>query len=664
MQSTRFHSLAFARCLIALAAAIWTGAFADELRPGPGLRVEGVPAVPASIDRSISRYNELRGQFLLGWHPERLEALVSRRGATTAQIFRITRPGEPPEQLTDFAEPIWNASFPRRAGNYFVFSHDEGGNERYRLHRFDLATRSSTPLSPPDKRTWAPTWSRHDSHLFYLAIDVGQRTESSQLTTEIRVVDARAPATDRPVAQLPGVGWTLTDISPDGRTLALVEWISATESYLWVVDRRSGERRRVTPRIDGEKVRYAAPSFDRSGRALVTSTDRGTEFRRLVAIDLRSGRLRTLAEHPWDVTWYVLSPDGRKVAYVTNEDGFGVLHLMDTASGRRIRLPPVPPGSIGNAQWHANGRILGFSVSTATEALSIHAIDLASGRVSRWSAPDPARVALGAFVDAELVRWKSFDGRMIPGFVFRPRADRFPGPRPVLIELHGGPESQWRPGFIGSANYWLDELGVALIYPNVRGSTGYGKTYVSLDDGMKREDAVRDVEALLDWIAADPGLDAQRILLTGSSYGGYLTLATATRQPDRIACAASDVGIANFVSFLENTESWRRDLRRVEYGDERDPAMRAFLERISPLAHAGRMRKPLLISHGANDPRVPVAEALRFAEAVRGNGIPAWTIVGLDEGHGFARRENISFLFAATVLFARQCLGLGVAGPS
>jgi dipeptidyl aminopeptidase/acylaminoacyl peptidase len=253
------------------------------------------------------------------------------------------------------------------------------------------------------------------------------------------------------------------------------------------------------------------------------------------------------------------------------------------------------------------------------------------------------------------VRWKSFDGRTISGLLFKPPA-RFTGPRPVVINIHGGPEGQSRPTFLGRNNFLIDQLGVAILFPNVRGSTGFGKTFAKLDNGRLREDSVQDIGALLDWLKGRPDLDASRVMVTGGSYGGYMTLAAATKFDDRIRASLSVVGISNFVTFLENTEDYRRDLRRVEYGDERDPAMREFLLGISPMNHAGRISKPLFVVQGRNDPRVPYTEAEQMVATVRGKGGPVWYLLAEDEGHGFAKKRNQDFQFFATVAFMQSFL--------
>jgi dipeptidyl aminopeptidase/acylaminoacyl peptidase len=275
---------------------------------------------------------------------------------------------------------------------------------------------------------------------------------------------------------------------------------------------------------------------------------------------------------------------------------------------------------------------------------------------TRWTESEMGGIPATRFVEPELVRWKSFDQREITGYLYAPDPAKFPGPRPVIVNIHGGPEAQFRPGFAGRSNYLINELGCAVIFPNIRGSAGYGKTFVKLDNGFQREDSYKDISALFDWIKTQPRLAADRVMVTGGSYGGHMTLAVSTYYADRIRCALDVVGISNLRTFLENTESYRRDLRRVEYGDERDPKMREFMERTAPLNNAQKIVKPLFVVQGANDPRVPKTEADQIVDTLKKQGTPVWYLLAKDEGHGFAKKKNADFQFYATVAFIREYL--------
>jgi dipeptidyl aminopeptidase/acylaminoacyl peptidase len=299
---------------------------------------------------------------------------------------------------------------------------------------------------------------------------------------------------------------------------------------------------------------------------------------------------------------------------------------------------------------------LAFSLTSAKSPSDVHSLDTQSGKVERWTESETGGLNPAGFVEPELVRLKSFDGLEISGFLYLPDARKFPGPRPVLVNIHGGPEGQSRPIFQARNNFWMTELGVALFYPNVRGSTGQGKTFVTLDNGFKREDTVKDIGAFLDWITRDSRFDKSRVAVTGGSYGGYMSLACMAHFSDRLRCGIDVVGISNFLTFLKNTQDYRRDLRRVEYGDERDPAMAEFLGKISPANHADQIRKPLFVVQGLNDPRVPASESQQMVKAIRDQGGTAWFLMAKDEGHGFQKKRNVDFQFCSTVLFLKQHL--------
>jgi dipeptidyl aminopeptidase/acylaminoacyl peptidase len=377
----------------------------------------------------------------------------------------------------------------------------------------------------------------------------------------------------------------------------------------------------------------------------------------LVRFEPHGGRIEPLtAAIPWDVERLDASSDHRMFAFVTNQGGRGVAHTFDAASGQLRDIAAPAGSSVIALQLSPDGRRLALTFTSSSETAAIDVVDLASGNATRWARSDTAGLDTARFGATQVVTWNSFDGRAISGLVTRPDARRFPGRRPVLIQIHGGPEAQARIGFLGRENYLVNELGITLIAPNVRGSSGFGKTFVGLDDGRKREDAVRDIGALLDWIATQPDLDASRVAVYGGSYGGYMVHAVAVHYSARIRAAIAVVGISHFVSFLERTETYRRDLRRAEYGDERDPAMREFLDRISPLTNASRIKVPLFVIHGRNDPRVAVSEAEQIARTVRGNGVPVWLMIADNEGHGFAKKENADYAFYARVLFLQRHL--------
>jgi dipeptidyl aminopeptidase/acylaminoacyl peptidase len=619
------------------------------LAPPDNLVLDNVPAIPASLAETAGRYAEYRSAFPSDWHPQRREMLIGTRFGNTYQTHLVKMPGGARQQLTFFTEPVYGGSFHPRGGDYFVFSRDVGGGEWYQLFRYDLATRNSTLLTDGKSRNLLGPWSTRGDQIAYTS------TRRTGQDTDLWVMNPADPKTDHLLTQLSGGGWSPEDWSPDDKKILLIEGISVNETYVWLVDTATGEKTALTPRKTDEQIAYSNARFSKDGKGVYLTTDKGSEFQRLVYIDLANKQMKVLTSNiPWDVDEFALSYDGKRIAFVTNEDGLSALHLLDTASGRELPVPKLPVGSVGSLIWHRNNHDLAFGLTTARSPYDCYSLNLTTGKVERWTTSETA-VNTEAFPEAELVRWKTFDGKMISGFLFHPPA-KFSGKRPVLIDIHGGPEGQSRPGFLGRDNYYLNELGIALIFPNVRGSTGYGKTFTKLDNGYLRQDSYKDINALFDWIPTRPDLDADRVAVTGASYGGHMTLAVSTFYSDRIRCSIDIVGMSNLVTFLEHTEAYRRDLRRVEYGDERDPKMREFLERITPMNNLDKIRKPMMVVAGKNDPRVPVSESDQIVAGLKKEGTPVWYLMAKDEGHGYQKKPNQDFLFYADVVFLQQYL--------
>ena len=626
------------------------------ITPGDNLLIDGVPPIPLKLAEEVQRYAEARPAGFADWHPSRREMLISTRFGNTAQVHRVTMPGGARTQLTFFSEPVGSARFEPQQGRYFVFSRDVGGNEFAQLYRQDLSDGRVTLLTDGGRsQNGGIVWSTRGDRIAYGS------TRRTGADRDLYVMDPADPNTDRRLLEVSGGGWYAMDWSPDDSRLLVAEFISIARSNLWIVDKATGQKTTLTDPAD--QASYTGGQFSPDGRGVYVTTDKGSEFQRLAHIDLGTKELTPLTtDLQWDVEDFDLASDGTTIAFSINEAGVSRLYLFDTASRTSRAVTGAPEGVIGTMRWHGNSRELGFSLASARSTSDVYSLDAATGGISRWTEGELGGLVASELSEPELIRWKSFDGLEITGFYYRAR-ERFTGRRPVIINIHGGPESQSRPGFLGRNNYYLNELGVSIIYPNVRGSSGFGKTFVGLDNGLKREDSVKDIGALLDWIATRPELDASRVMVTGGSYGGYMTLAVSTHYTDRIRAAVDVVGISNFNTFLKNTESYRRDLRRAEYGDEQHPETAAFFERIAPLNNAHKIRNPLFVVQGGNDPRVPLSEADQMVERAKENGSPVWYLMARDEGHGFAKKGNADYLFFVTVMFVRQYL-VGVTSSS
>lgn len=649
----------FAASLVAISGAAVNIASAQDavLPPPAALVMENVPAVPASLAAQVAKYTEFKPTAFTGWHPTKMEMLLSRRHKNTPQMYRLTKPGGQMELLTDYSEPVRSASYLPPDGKSYVFGKDTGGNEVLRVYRREFGAAEAVAISPDGLRVNSLSGSKDGKQMVYTTVPVNRQGSADKINTTLWIADPLKPESAIKLAEFEGGGWFGFSFSPDNKQLLYVEYVSANESYLWLFDIATAKSRRLTEKDGKDTVAYSGGQFSHDGKGLYAVTDRGSEFQRLNYIDLATGKHTVLTgDINWDIQSVDLSDDGKTIAFVANEDGNNVLRLMRTSDHKLMPSPKLPLGTIGGVEWHRDSTNLAMNVTSATSPSEIYSVNVKTNEVTRWTTHETMQVDAAKFVEPELVRWKSFDGRMISGFLYRAPAAKFPGKRPVLVNIHGGPEAQFQPGFMGRNNYFTDEMGISIIYPNVRGSSGYGKSFLKLDNGMLREDSVKDIGALFDWIATQKDLDAGKIAVTGGSYGGYMSLAVSTNYADRIAAAIDIVGISSFVTFLEKTESYRRDLRRVEYGDERDPEMRKFMEKIAPLNNASKIKKPLFVVQGKNDPRVPYQEADQIVATVKKNGTPVWYMTALDEGHGFAKKANADYQFFSTITFLSKYL--------
>jgi dipeptidyl aminopeptidase/acylaminoacyl peptidase len=638
---------------------------AKDVRESQGNRIsENLPAVPPELLEQLNRYQNTRGAGFAGWTKDGC-VLATTRFAETSQAHRVCAPLGMREQLTFYPEPIMSVGTapPGPARDGFVFGKDVGGNEFWQLYWFDLASRATTLLSDGKARNQDPLFSR-DGRQFAWSSTVRNGTDTDVWLMDRATQKKRALVTE-------GGNWEASDFSPDGKRLLVLRYVSANESYPGVVDLASGKLEMFP--VDGGKAAFGDFKFAPDGKSVYFVSDepsggQASEFQTLRFHDPESGEPpRVLsADIPWDVDAFEIADDGKHLAFVSNEDGIGKLHVLSLPDHRAVRLPELPVGVIGDFGFSPDGTRLALTLNTATSPSDVHVIDLADASLVRWTRSEVGGLDASTFVAPTLVRFPTFDQvdgdtsnnsrRTIPAFYYRPAKAPAGGKLPVIISIHGGPESQARPTFSPNFQFLANELGVAVLVPNVRGSAGYGKTYLTLDNADKREDSVKDIGALLDWIATQPELDARRVGVTGGSYGGYMVLASLMHYSDRIRAGVEIVGISHFGTFLENTEDYRRDLRRAEYGDERTPEMKTVFDRISPLNGAKRITSPLFVAQGRNDPRVPYTEAEQIVKAVRGNGQPVWFLMFNDEGHGFRKKANVDYYSAATMLFWKQHL--------
>ncbi|KGO93028.1 peptidase S9, prolyl oligopeptidase [Flavobacterium subsaxonicum WB 4.1-42 = DSM 21790] len=612
--------------------------------------VAKLPPIPVSIAQAVKPYTDARGAYLSAWHPAKKELLIETRFGNTTQIHQVKMPRGDRKQLTFFDEAPSGVSYQPVTGSYFLFTKDKGGDEFAGLYRFDYSTGKSTLLAgAPKSQNGNVVWNKSGTKILYTS------TRRNGADRDVYIMDPLHPEGDMKLLDVAGGGWDIADWSDDEKLVLLSNYVSVNEIHTYIYDMVTGKLTKFLPKKQ-ERAIYSGLQFTPDNKGIYLGTNVGSEFVKPAIADVATGKITHLVTTiNWDIDNYKITKEGKKAAFITNEAGASKLYIQDLNTKKYEPVTALPTGVITDLEWHNDGVTLGLAFGTSTSSSDVYDYNIQTKQLTRWTESELGDMNLDGIGEPELIKWKSFDGLEISGFLYKANK-KFTGPRPVIIMIHGGPEGQSRPTFLSRYNYYLNELGIDLIYPNVRGSVGYGKTFTDLDNGFKREDSVKDLGALIDWIGKQPGLDASRIMLMGGSYGGYMTLAGAFHFNDKIRCSVDIVGISNFNTFLKNTESYRRDLRRVEYGDERDAKMAAFFEKTAPLNNAQKITRPMFIIQGKNDPRVPYTEAEQMVGKIQANNGVVWYLMANDEGHGFRKKNNQDFMFYAVTNFVKEYL--------
>jgi dipeptidyl aminopeptidase/acylaminoacyl peptidase len=620
----------------------------EIISPGKNIETTGVPPIPGSLAREVDPYRGAYGLPLAGWNPIKREIWLKGLSSVT-WISSVKNPGATPETSSIYIKSsgIYDI-YLQPQNQYLAYTRDVDGNEQFQLYLYAISGGKSTLLSDGKTRSTEPVWSNRGDKIVYSS------APTAQLGVDLRLVNPFEPTSDRLMVQSSSGYLKAYDWSPDDKQVVYCDFSANVASTLWLIDVASGNKTLLSPKGSTGDL-YDNPQFSRDGKGIYVITDHDSDMRRVAYIDLASRKYTYVpSEARWDVEEFQLSPNGKLLAFLTNEDGISRLHVFDTEARKEIAVPQNKPGVLSDLKWNSASTEIAFNFKSAQTPNDVYSVNIETGKQEVWARSITNGVDTEKFAMPELIHWPSFDKRTLSGFLYRP-PNKFTAKSPVIIHIHGGPEEQFRPTFRYAQNYYLNELGVTRIYPNVRGSSGYGKAFLDLDNGLRREDAVKDIGALLDWIKTQPDLDADRVLVEGSSYGGYLALSTACNYPDRIKAAISDSGIVNLGGFITSTKGWRVELQRSEFGDERNPKTKKFMESTAPLNNANKIKVPLLIIQGQNDPRVPPAEAARLV-AVAKRRVPVWYILAKDEGHGFAQAANRDFQLYTTIMFVKEFL--------
>ncbi len=624
------------------------------------LVLEDIPPIPESLPPILSRYQNIRSAGFSSWSKNSKSIFIKTRLGPVTQLHRVDMPGGARYQVTFGDEPVGEVAL-QPGSNLIALTLDEGGDEFDQVYLLNPDDGLMRLLSDGEALNNRMAWDRRGKKLAY------RSTRRNGRSNDIWVQN---PESSNPATMLlateDGTLWKPVDFTRDGKKLLIQQFVSVADSRVYILNLPDGKLTLLAGDAENPSSNIAS-GFSRRDDSVyfVTNQHGGAAELANAVLDELPDITYVRSIDNWDITQFVLSPDRNRGAFVANVAGISRLYLFDPERLIYRRVEKIPLGLVTDLNFSPNSKRLGMTLNSAKSPNEAYVLELgrkplSSGKLTRWTFSEAGGLNTSKFSDPVALSFLSrvnVEGEEqeipIPAFAYLPPGR---GPFPVIIHVHGGPENQFRPRFNSQFQMWIDQLGAAVIAPNVRGSLGYGSYFITMDDKYNREASVEDIGALLDWIARQPRLDKDRVAITGASYGGYVALASAVRYSDRLRAAVDRVGITNFVTFLENTQDYRRVLRRMEYGDERDPEMRTFLERISPLNNVESIKIPLFVQQGSNDPIVPKSESDQMVKALREQGQTVWYMNALNEGHGYDKKENRDLFQQATFLFLQKYL--------
>lgn len=628
--------------------------------PIGNLLVEGIGDIPSAVSERLEQYQNIRSANLADWDASGKGLYITTRFADVAQIHYVSKVGAYREQITFFKEPITSVSTcPNPVKDGFLYSRDMGGNEQFQIYYYDRSSGNSTLLTDGKSRNTEYIWNKKGDKVAF------RSTKRTGRDNDFYITPLNNSSDTKLILENKGGGWRIVDWSQDENRMIVVNYTSINEVKGYLLEIASGKLEEINP--TDKQISYTNYKFSKDEKGIFLTCDEDSEYTTLRYYDLTTRKMSKIVDINNDVDIIELSGDGSKLAFVVNEGGYSKPYLMDTKTLKYSTLNLGSTGVITKMKFNKDNNRIAFGLSTPNQTSEVYVNDLKANQIERWTFSETAGLNPANFSPAKLIEYPTFDKdeqtdktRMIPSFLITPK--NASGKLPILIDIHGGPEGQSMANFVTRYQYWANELGIAVLIPNVRGSSGYGKTYLKLDNGILRENSVKDIGALLDWIATQPNLDASRVAVLGGSYGGYMSLASMTLYNDRLKCGVDLFGISNFVSFLKNTSGYRADLRRAEYGDERDPKMAEYFQKISPLTNIKNITKPMFVYQGENDPRVPLSESEQMVDALKQNGVLVSYVRANDEGHGIAKKANQDYTLAAISVFLKKYL-LGEVKP-
>jgi dipeptidyl aminopeptidase/acylaminoacyl peptidase len=626
-----------------------------ERKENGNIITEGIPEVADSLAEKIDQYQNARAAVCYGWKTDGQGLYILTRFAESAQIHYVKQAEGARTQLSFFKEPVKDIQVsPNKVQQGFTFRKDIGGNENNQIYYYDIKQGKSRLLTDGFSKNDNPVWNSKGTKFAFIS------NKRNKKDFDICVSGINKEENPQMLRQSEGY-WYIMDWSEDEQYLCLLNYLSSEQSYMYRYNISTQELMPINLSNERFSSGNLSAYFSTDGKGLFYSSNQSSEYLYLRYYDFTTKKDSILSRSiTWDVSHLFISYDRKNIAFAVNENGLHQFYFLNPQNLTYKKAEHIPPGGIHSACFSPDGTQLAISYNSPSQGKDVYVYDIQKRELLRWTYSELGEgISASNTVIAGSFYYPTFDSvngqrRQIPALIYKPTNKK--GPFPVIISIHGGPAGQSSPAFSASMQYVVNELGIVVIYPNVRGSTGYGKTFQALDNGYNRLNAVRDIGALIDWIGSQADLNSDRIMVSGGSYGGYMVLASMVEYSDKLRAGAAQYGISNFITYMAKTESYRVNLRREEYGDERDSSMNKFLREISPIHHVDKISKPLFIAQGANDPRVPADEAEQMVKALRDKGDEVWYLLFKDEGHGFAKKTNSNYFYQVWIMFIKKYL--------